>query len=287
MKYIAYIQKIVSKNLLITDNVLLLQRSSERITIITMRATILQISTVWGKPVDNQRNAERLIDSAPPSDIYVLPEMWSTGFATSPSGIAEDEHESRTNGSLAWMKRMAVKHNAAISGSLSVKTDEGYYANRLYFVTPDGKTEYYDKKHLFFGGGESENYHAGNKRTVVSYMGVRFLLIVCYDLRFPVWIRSDNDYDVILCTANWPEARQEVWDTLLRARAIENQCFAIGANRTGEDPLCSYSGGSQIISPYGKSIATCGKNEEICTAELDFDKLERFRKVFPVLNDRD
>ena len=117
-----------------------------------MRATILQTNTVWGKPSDNQQNAEVLLCQAPKSDIYILPEMWSTGFATSPEGIAEEEDFCSSNGSLAWMKSMARKHDAAICGSLSVKTDGGKFVNRSYFVYPDGRVEHYDKKHLFFAG---------------------------------------------------------------------------------------------------------------------------------------
>ena len=165
--------------------------------------------------------------------------MWSTGFATSPEGIAEEEDFCSSNGSLAWMKSMARKHDAAICGSLSVKTDGGKFVNRSYFVYPDGRVEHYDKKHLFFAGGEHKSYTAGTRRVVAEYKGVRFLLLICYDLRFPVWSRNDLDYDAIICVANWPTPREEVWSTLLKARAIENQCFVLGANRVGTDDQCT------------------------------------------------
>lgn len=252
-----------------------------------MRATILQTNTVWGKPSDNQQNAEVLLCQAPKSDIYILPEMWSTGFATSPEGIAEEEDFFSSNGSLAWMKSMARKHDAAICGSLSVKTDGGKFVNRSYFVYPDGRVEHYDKKHLFFAGGEHKSYTAGTRRVVAEYKGVRFLLLICYDLRFPVWSRNDLDYDAIICVANWPTPREEVWSTLLKARAIENQCFVLGANRVGTDDQCTYTGASAIVSPYGKVMAGGGAEEGWTSAELVIEKLDKFRKTFPVLDDKD
>lgn len=252
-----------------------------------MRATILQTNTVWGKPSDNQQNAEVLLCQAPKSDLYILPEMWSTGFATSPEGIAEEEDYCSSHGSLAWMKSMARKHDAAICGSLSVKTDGGKFVNRSYFVYPDGRVVHYDKKHLFFAGGEHKSYTAGTRRVVAEYKGVRFLLLICYDLRFPVWSRNDRDYDAIIYVANWPTPREEVWSTLLKARAIENQCFVLGANRVGTDDQCSYTGASAIVSPYGKVIAYGGSGEGWTSAELDIEKLEKFRKTFPLLDDKD
>lgn len=252
-----------------------------------MRATILQVNTIWGKPSENQSHAEALLREAPHSDLYILPEMWNTGFATAPFGIAEKLDECQKSGSLAWMTKAAREHNAAICGSLSLEIAEGKYANRCYFVHPDGSYSFYDKKHLFFGGGESENYTPGNKRTIAEYKGIRFLLLVCYDLRFPVWARNDEDYDAIICVANWPQPRQEAWETLLKARALENQCYVLGANRTGNDSLTKYSGGSSIVSPYGKYLSLCGNMEEFSTAELDIEALRHFRKVFPVLSDRD
>lgn len=252
-----------------------------------MRATILQVNTIWGKPSENQTHAEEMIKQAPRSDLYILPEMWNTGFAAAPFGIAERLEECQKSGSLKWMIDMARKYDAAICGSLSIETGNTEYANRCFFVRPDGSHSFYDKRHLFFGGGENVNYTAGNKRTLIEYHGLRFMLLVCYDLRFPVWARNHEDYDAIICVANWPETRQEAWETLLKARAIENQCYVLGANRVGKDGSCKYSGGSCIVSAYGKQLSLCGNAEGFATAELDIESLKNFRKAFPVLSDRD
>ena len=178
--------------------------------------------------------AEQMILSAPGADLYILPEMWSTGFITDvmPTGNSAAK-------AVAWMKDMAIRTDAAICGSLAVN-DAGQCFNRQYFVEPDGNIATYDKHHLFQYGGEDKYYKTGNHRTVVSFRGTRFLLVTCYDLRFPVWERYQGDYDAIICVANWPESRQEVWHILLRARAIENQCYVIGCNRVGDDPNCHY-----------------------------------------------
>ena len=252
-----------------------------------MKVTLLQTNITWAEPSDNQRNAEEMISQAQDSDMYILPEMWSTGFATQPHGIAEDEEASGKSGSLAWMKDMAARKKASICGSLAIRTCEGQYVNRLFLVFPDGTYRHYDKRHLFSMGGENAHYTAGDERTIVEYKGVRFLLMICYDLRFPVWSRNSNDYDAVIYVANWPTPRLAVWDALLKARALENQCFAIGVNRTGTDPNCKYSGGSVIISPYGKVMAECGNDTKAATANLCIEELQRFRKKFPVLDDRD
>lgn len=250
-----------------------------------MKVTILQTDIRWAQPKENQVVAERLISDAPQSDLYVLPEMWTTGFATNPEGIAEDLAD---ESSLDWMKETAARHRCAVCGSISVRTPEGEYRNRHYFVLPDGAFYFYDKRHLFTFGGESEHYKAGEKRTVAVYKGVRFLLQTCYDLRFPMWQRNNEDYDVMVSVANWPDARQGVWDILLRARAIENQCYAIGANRVGNDVCCSYAGGSAVVDAKGNIIAKAEGNGEQCiTADIDMESLNRFRAKFPVLKDRD
>lgn len=283
----AYKQKISPKNLSVKDNVLLLQHPFGGQNRQTMKATIIQTDTVWGKLSENQQNAEMMLRKAPQSDVYILPEMWSTGFTMTPQTMAEDEAYSLKYCSLAWMKNMAACLNAAICGSLAIKTDSGEYRNRLYFVRPDGKIDTYDKGHLFFGAGEARHYKAGNCRCVAEFRGIRFLLTVCYDLRFPIWCRNVDDYDVMVCTANWPLSRERAWLTLLTARAIENQAFVIGANRCGADDICQYGGASAIISPYGTVMAQAGNKPETITQELDIRDLQRFREKFPVLKDRD
>lgn len=246
-----------------------------------MKISILQTDIIWANPEENAIHAAKLMEKAEKSDIYVLPEMWSTGFATSPEGIAETENQS-----LLWMQDMAERLDAAISGTVSIY-DKGY-RNRHYFVYPDRTYQYYDKRHLFSYGGENKNYTAGDRRVVVEWKGYRILLLTCYDLRFPVWSRNNNDYDAIIIAANWPDSRQRVWETLLTARAMENQCYVIAANRTGKDPQCNYIGGSFIIDAKGKNIAAnTTDSEEIITAVISRESLDNFRNKFQVLNDKD
>lgn len=237
----------------------------------------------WSNTSDNVRKANAMIDDAPKADLYVLPEMFSTGFATCPEGIAEEEGSD----TLSWMKRKAEEKDAAIAGSVAISSGGKYY-NRLYFVKPDGSVAFYDKRHLFSYAGEDEHYTCGDERVVVEWRGVRIMLQVCYDLRFPVFSRNHGDYDMVVYVAAWPTSRIHVWDTLLKARAMENQCYVAGVNRLGSDPNCDYCGHSVIISPYGKEIATCEEQME-CTAQADIDmeRLEAFRKKFPVLDDAD
>lgn len=249
-----------------------------------MKITLLQQDIAWGKPATNQQAAEQAILAAPKSDLYVLPEMWSTGFATEPEGVAETDESS-----LTWMKQMAHRLDAAIAGSISTEVDGKYY-NRFYFVKPTGEAEYYDKHHLFTYSGEHHRYTAGTERKVVEWRGARFLLQVCYDLRFPVFARNSASapYDVALYVASWPTSRIEAWKALLKARAIENQCYVVGVDRVGTDPACSYCGGTMLIDAYGRVVDACEENK-VCslTADLDLEALSAFRKKFPVLNDAD
>lgn len=248
-----------------------------------MKIAILQTNINWGNPSANVENADAIIDRLGPADLYVLPEMFSTGFCTLPKGIAEPTDCD----SLRWMKKKAAEKGCALAGSIATE-DNGRFYNRFYFVHPDGRVDAYDKKHLFTYGGEDKHFTAGNSRVIVNYKGLRILLQVCYDLRFPVWARNRNEYDMILYVASWPTSRLEAWKTLLRARAIENQCFVAGVNRVGEDPNCKYSGGSAIIDPYGQTLAACQDGvASTAVAEIDLQALEAFRKKFPVLNDAD
>ncbi len=248
-----------------------------------MRLTILQRDIVWGKPEENVARADAAIKALPDADFYVMPEMFSTGFCTQPEGMAE----SADSATLQWMKRVAAERNAAVAGSVAVE-EEGKYYNRFYFVHPDGKVDHYDKKHLFTYGGEHLRFTAGRERVVVNFRGLRILLEVCYDLRFPTWSRNHEDYDMIIYVASWPTPRVEAWSALLVARAIENQCYVAGVNRVGSDPACEYCGGSVIIDPYGKTLAACRRGmEEAVSAEIELPALEAFRKKFPVLKDAD
>lgn len=246
-----------------------------------MKISLIQMNLAWCDAEANTTKAETLIKSAEKSDIYILPEMFSTGFVGKPEGIAE------SNSALEWMKTTAAGLDAAVCGSIAVKDGDDYY-NRFYFVEPDGNVTHYDKRHLFTYGGENKRYTAGSDRVVVEFRGLRILLQVCYDLRFPVFSRNHKDYDAVFYVASWPTSRLAVWNTLLHARAIENQCYVAGVNRTGDDPVCSYSGGTMLVDAYGRTVAECesGK-EQVITAELNLEKLEAFRAKFPVLDDSD
>ena len=248
-----------------------------------MKIALLQSDIEWAMPCRNRFGAEAMIASAPGCDLYVLPEMFSTGFCTSPEGVAEPE----PCDSLKWMKDNAEMFSAAIAGSVAVE-ENGRFFNRFYFVTPDGNAVYYDKRHLFTYGDEHLKFTAGKERKIVEYKGVRILLQVCYDLRFPVWSRNRGDYDMVLYVASWPETRADAWRQLLKARAIENQCFVAGVNRIGTDPSNSYCGGTMLIDPFGKVVAECADGvESVAVAEISMEELAAFRQKFPVLDDAD
>ena len=266
-----------------------------------MKTTIIQLNIEWGRPLENIRRVERLMSEAPGSDLYVLPEMWSTGFATEPHDIAEDE---RASVALQWMRSTARRLGCAIAGSLAVsrqplsddalrQSDSGapIYVNRHYFIDGrSGNEVYYDKHHLFRYGGEDRYYQPGQTNTIVDYCGFRLLLLTCYDLRFPVWCRYADalQYDAIICVANWPESRQNAWQILTRARAMENQAFLIGCNRVGDDSHSHYRGQSAIVSPIGKTLASCqADREQTVSFTLDMEMLSHYRTKFKVLDDRD
>jgi predicted amidohydrolase len=255
---------------------------------------------------------------APGSDLYVLPEMWSTGFATEPDGIAESESNSV---SLSWMRSTARRLHCAISGSLAIAISNHKvlgdakrqsraqsskflaepsgkaerkaqsFVNRHYFIDGrSGNETYYDKHHLFTYGHEDRYYQPGDAHSIVKYCGFRILLLTCYDLRFPVWSRYSDalQYDAIIAVANWPESRQNAWQILTRARAMENQAYLIGCNRVGDDQYSHYRGQSAIISPIGKTLASCQPNkEQTVSFTLDLETICHQRSKFKVLDDRD
>jgi predicted amidohydrolase len=250
-----------------------------------MKVTIFQIDIAWASPDENVENVRRLFNENTGSDLYVLPEMWATGFATTPHDIAENEDSI----ALSWMRETAVKHRCALSGNLLIQTASGEYRNRHYFVTPEC-VSFYDKHHLFTYGHEDEFIKPGNDQVIVTWQGRRFLLLTCYDLRFPVWSRFGRagEYDAIIVVANWPESRQQAWRVLTRARAIENQCYLIAANRVGDDQFCHYRGESLIANTKGNTIVEAdGSCACALSADLDFDKLDYVRGKFKVLEDRD
>lgn len=250
-----------------------------------MKTVIVQHDIRWNQLEWNLQHISTLFEQQPEADLYVLAETFATGFLA--EGTAELAG-TQSKQIFSWMQQHARRLNAAIAGSIATVDDEGNLRNRLFFVRPDGTYDYYDKRHLFGFAGETDEYVAGERRVVVEWRGVRILLQVCYDLRFPIFSRNQGDYDAIIYVANWPARRREVWQTLLKARALENQCFVVGVNRIGSDNACDYLGDSVIINAYGHTIAQCASGmAETSTAILDLDELNRFRKKFPVLEDAD
>lgn len=253
-----------------------------------MKVVMLQTNISWANPDENIRQAQQLMDEAPDGDLYVLPEMWSTGFATEPEGIAAEEAD---NAALKWMLQTAKERQCAISGSLAVKAEDGSFRNRHYFIDGRaGKTYFYDKHHLFSYGGEHLAYTPGQAHIIVNYMGWRLLLLTCYDLRFPCWSRYADglEYDAVICVANWPSSRQSAWQLLIRARAIENQCYMIGVNRVGDDQRCHYIGASAVIDVTGRTVAQCRLGvPQALMCNIQLEDLQRRRAKFRVLDDRD
>lgn len=214
------------------------------------------------------------------TDILLLPEMFATGFYMKPNEIADENEET-----LRWMKSLAHERQTAVCGSVAVKENDIFY-NRMYFVEPNGTFYSYDKRHLFSYSGEDKTYTPGKEKVIVHYKGWRILLQVCYDLRFPVFTRNNDNYDVILYVANWPKSRIDAWQTLLKARAIENQAYVFGLNRIGIDGNnLEYPESSYCYFADGTEVSTTSEN--IISAEFTREKLENFREKFPFLSDRD
>ena len=253
-----------------------------------MKIALVQTEIKWCDQQANIARTDNLIASAEAADLYVLPEMWSTGFVIEAQDVAQTEEQCDA---LKWMITTAAARNCAISGSLVI-SEGGKFYNRHYFVTPKGIAARYDKKHLFRLGGETKRFTAGSERVVVEWQGIKFLLQTCYDLRFPVFVRNKvvdklYDYDAIIYIASFPTPRIAAWRTLSAARAIENESFVVAVNRTGDDIYCNYNGGSVIWDSFGEVVAECGEAEAIVVAEIDMETLKERRKRFPTLRDAD
>lgn len=247
-----------------------------------LKITIIQPNIIWENPKANIERYSNWIDKIDESDIIVLPEMFTTGFSMQP----EKFNESMDGESVLWMKKTAKDKNAVITGTLIIEENKKFY-NRCLWVFPDGKIEKYDKRHLFTMGQETQHYSAGDKKLVVEYKGWKFCPLICYDLRFPVWARNQENYDVIIYMANWPSTRHHVWKNLLISRAIENQAYCFGINRIGSDGSgLNYMGDSACISPKGFA-EFLGKEESVKTFKISYSDLHNFRKNFPLLEDRD
>ena len=249
-----------------------------------LHITIVQADIAWeNKAANLARYEEYLQGITGKKEVIVLPEMFSTGFSMDTAGQAE----TMDGPTVQWMLSMAQTHRAIITGSLIIEEDGKYY-NRLLWVRPDGQIGSYNKRHLFGYAGEDQYYSAGDKRLIVSVNGWRICLLVCYDLRFPVWSRNTgNAYDVLLYVANWPERRSLAWKTLLQARAIENMSYTVGVNRVGTDgKSIVYSGDSSVFGPLGETIWK-GQEPGCHTVILEKSQLEQAREQFPFINDAD
>lgn len=247
--------------------------------------SIVQTELSWENSERNIAHFEILLNQVPATtDLVVLPEMFNTGFTMNAQPVAQPVH----GPACQWLVEQSKKHNYAITGSI-VTEENGKYYNRLHWVTPDGKVQTYDKRHLFRMANEHHHYTAGNTRLITQLKGWKICPLVCYDLRFPVWIRNRKEYDCLVFIANWPEARSNAWSTLLQARAIENQVYAVGVNRIGTDGNnIPYSGDSAVIDPKGTPISNTKPNQEsVETVTLNWNDLESFRKKFPVMEDAD
>ncbi len=252
----------------------------------TLKIAAIQVDLAWQKPLKNRVYFERLLPNLATQnvDLVVLPEMFSTGFTMQTEEFAEE-----MNGTtVQWLQNCAKSYNFLLTGSLIIK-EKGQFFNRQIFAFPNEELQYYDKRHLFRMGGEDKHYTAGAKRVIVTYKGWRICPQICYDLRFPVWSRNCDDYDLLLYVANFPTARRKVWNTLLAARSIENQCYVVGCNRIGNDGNgLAHSGDTQILSPKGEILAAAEENmPSTMIFTLNKEDLYAFREKFPVHLDAD
>jgi omega-amidase len=248
-----------------------------------LRVTIVQTTLHWQDPAANRTHFNALLSGVPETDLIVLPEMFSTGFTMEPEGHAE----SADGESVHWLAALSKRLGCAVTGSLCIESG-GRYFNRLYWAQPGGTLRTYDKRHLFRMAGEHEHYQAGSERVIADVKGWRVCPLICYDLRFPVWSRRRADYDLLVYVANWPVRRRTAWQTLLRARAIENQVYALGVNRIGRDgAVIDYAGDSAVIDPLGEALVDLGSAESVKTVTLDYGMLEKLRQHFPVHLDAD
>lgn len=247
-----------------------------------MKVALVQSELQWENPDANRRHLETLMRGVE-ADLFVLPEMFSTGFTMTPGRVAEP----MSGPTASWMQRLAQQHDAAITGSVVI-AEGGHHYNRLLFVLPDGTVRHYDKRHRFTLAGEEKVYGQGKERLAIDYRGIRICPLICYDLRFPVFSRNTDDYDLVLYVANWPAPRIAAWDALLKARAIENVCYAAGVNRVGEDANghC-YPGHSQAFDYGGGSLLEATETENVLVFAVDKEKLQAFRRRFAFLDDRD
>lgn len=248
--------------------------------------TLVQTDLFWEDTTANLAALEEKIAGLTgPVDLLILPEMFSTGFTMAPRHLAEPMNLRTTR----WMQQIATNTGALVLGSFAAREDVRFH-NRLMAVKPDGTYQHYDKRHLFRMGGEHEVYSGGDTKLIVEWKGWRICPLVCYDLRFPVWSRNRpaEAYDLLVYVANWPAPRSNAWDTLLCARAIENQAFVAGVNRVGTDGKgVNHRGGSALIDYFGQPVALAGEKEQVITGEIQLSRLRAYREKFPAYLDAD
>lgn len=246
--------------------------------------TIAAVQTTlhWESPDANISMLREKILASKPADVVLLPEMFTTGFSMNTSFAEPIDGPGQQ-----FLKEMAQIKNAAIGGSIMVK-DGNECFNRFYFYKPDGSFEYYNKRHLFRMANEHLHFSPGNSHTIVEFLGVRLFLMVCYDLRFPVWSRNTMQYDVVLLVANWPQVRIAAWEKLIAARAIENQSYIAAVNRVGVDgKQIPYNGSSRFVNYFGETVLESYDKDEIIYSSFDIQELKAFREKFPVSMDSD
>lgn len=261
----------------------------------TLTITLIQSALHWENKKANLEMFEKKIHSINErTEVVILPEMFSTGFSMQAETLAE----TMDGETVQWMKRIAAEKKIILTGSLIIaaadeQTQQTHYYNRLIWMLPNGQFGYYDKRHLFAYAGEHNNFTPGNRRLIASVKGWKINLIICYDLRFPVWARQAGEdgqpeYDLLICVANWPNKRVHAWKTLLQARAIENQCFVAGVNRVGKDGNNhEYSGDSLVAGPLGEVLYNKTNEEDIHTITLNKDELAEVRDRLPFWKDAD
>ena len=251
-----------------------------------LKITIFQAYLFWENIEKNLQNIGLRLSGGvrEKTDLIVLPEMFNTGFTMKAEELAEDM-DGRT---MQWIKKTAASYDCVVTGSLIIK-EKGNYYNRIVCVKTDGEYQYYDKHHLFGLGEEDKHFSAGNEQVIVELKGWKIRLAVCYDLRFPVWLRNKNAaYDILLLVASWPDKRSSHWRTLIHARAIENQSYVIGVNRVGHDGNQIYhSGHSMCIDPLGNTVYYKPEDEDLYTFSINYTELEKIRRQFPFLKDSD
>lgn len=249
-----------------------------------MKTALIQSEIIWENPEANRNYFEQKINAIPESvDLIVLPEMFTTGFTMNPETVAETM-DGKTMG---WLQSLAKAKKTAITGSLIIADNNNFY-NRLVFVFPSGEIQFYDKRHLFTLAGEDKVYTSGTQRLIVDYLGWKICPLVCYDLRFPVFARNVENYDLLFYVANWPKPRINAWDILIKARSVENMCYTIGVNRNGSDNAnLEYVGHSQVVDFLGNYVLEPQEIEGVFIVELDKEKMTNARNKLGFLNDRD